>query len=211
MQFSSNILQRSLSALIAIPLIYILTQNIDSFTFLILTIQALMGFEVFFMLKNLKNTRYKLIIYLLAISYITIPSFLLIKLYKISYYIIWQIFLISWITDIFCLIFGKIIKGPKLCPKISPGKTWSGSLGGLIAVVIFYFIFKDYKIIQINDLGLLTICLASIIGQVGDLFESFCKRKFQVKDSGSFLPGHGGVLDRVDSIIFVTIFFYFIN
>ena len=103
-------------------------------------------------------------------------------------------------SDIGGFVFGKIFKGPKLT-KISPNKTISGAFGSLIFTcfiicLIFYFYTNafDYKVLAI---GIVT----SITCQIGDLFFSFLKRKAKIKDTGNFLPGHGGVLDRVDGIL----------
>jgi len=109
--------------------------------------------------------------------------------------------LISIMTDIGGLIIGKIFKGKKLT-KISPKKTFSGAIGSFISslFLIPFFIeyFIDYKILE---LFIITI-LISLISQMGDLFISLLKRKAQVKDTSDLLPGHGGILDRVDGIIF---------
>ncbi|MDE1993233.1 MAG: phosphatidate cytidylyltransferase [Rhizobiaceae bacterium] len=112
------------------------------------------------------------------------------------------IFATVWATDIFAYFVGRAIGGPKLAPRISPGKTWSGAIGGAIAAVIagsavvWSFFSADGLWIPI-----LTLML-SICSQIGDLFESFIKRRFGVKDSSHLIPGHGGVMDRVDGLIF---------
>ena len=109
--------------------------------------------------------------------------------------------LISILTDIGGLVTGSIIKGKKLT-KISPKKTISGSLGSFffsITLVPFYLnIFIDHKIIV---LVLITLVI-SLTSQIGDLFISFLKRKANVKDTSNLLPGHGGILDRIDGMIF---------
>ena len=121
-------------------------------------------------------------------------SFKLITLFLIS---------ICICSDIGGLLFGKIFKGKKLT-KISPNKTISGSIGSfvlsLFLIPIFYSLSQD-KFNNFVDMIILTI-LVSFICQVGDLFISFLKRKAKVKDTGDLLPGHGGVLDRVDGMIF---------
>ncbi len=112
------------------------------------------------------------------------------------------IFATVWATDIFAYFVGRAIGGPKLAPRISPGKTWSGAIGGAIAAVIVgtaivwrYFLADG---LWIPALAL----MLSICSQIGDLFESFIKRRFGVKDSSHLIPGHGGVMDRVDGLIF---------
>ena len=121
-------------------------------------------------------------------------SFKLITLFLIS---------ICICSDIGGLLFGKIFKGKKLT-KISPNKTISGSIGSfvlsLFLIPIFYSLSQD-KFNNFVDMIILTI-LVSFICQVGDLFISFLKRKAKVKDTGDLLPGHGGVLDRIDGMLF---------
>mgnify|MGYP001350860162 CR=1 FL=1 len=104
-------------------------------------------------------------------------------------------------SDIGGFIVGKILKGPKLT-KISPNKTYSGAIGSIIFTCIvisssLFFLTNNYTYIV-----LLTSVLISISCQIGDLFFSFLKRKAKLKDTGSFFPGHGGVLDRIDGILF---------
>ena len=110
--------------------------------------------------------------------------------------------LIIWATDIGAYVFGRLIGGCKLAPKISPNKTWSGFFGGLISAIIAGVVFKFFLYPQIViSIVVLTCVIISFAGQIGDLFESWCKRKLGVKDSSNIIPGHGGVLDRVDSIL----------
>ncbi|GAC1042201.1 phosphatidate cytidylyltransferase [Rhizobium sp. No.120] len=112
------------------------------------------------------------------------------------------IFATVWATDIFAYFVGRAIGGPKLAPRISPGKTWSGAIGGAIAAVIvgtaivWHYFLADG--LWIPALAL----MLSVCSQIGDLFESFIKRHFGVKDSSHMIPGHGGVMDRVDGLIF---------
>jgi phosphatidate cytidylyltransferase len=112
------------------------------------------------------------------------------------------IFAVVWATDILAYFVGRAIGGPKLAPPISPGKTWSGAIGGAISAVIagtlVHMIF-----FPLNGLWVPAIALVlSVFSQVGDLFESFIKRRFGVKDSSRLIPGHGGVMDRVDGLVF---------
>ena len=106
-------------------------------------------------------------------------------------------------TDIGGYVFGKIIGGKKLT-KISPNKTYSGLVGSFILPFIigylYYYSQDNLKSIDINILFL--IFMVSFISQIGDLFISFLKRRAKIKDTGSFLPGHGGILDRIDGILF---------
>ena len=114
-------------------------------------------------------------------------------------------------TDIGGYVFGKFLKGPKLT-KISPNKTYAGVAGGFIlsltAGLIFFKIFEDRLFNYYTIDFLIFIFFISLISQIGDLIISYFKRKAKVKDTGKFLPGHGGFLDRVDGLIFVIPIIY---
>jgi phosphatidate cytidylyltransferase len=115
------------------------------------------------------------------------------------------VFAVVWATDIFAYFTGKTLGGPKLAPAISPGKTWSGAIGGTICGVLAGVAAFMVQF-SLEDLRIPVIALVlSIASQVGDLFESFVKRRFGVKDSSHLIPGHGGVMDRVDGLIFACI------
>ena len=118
---------------------------------------------------------------------------------------------ICFFTDIGGYVFGKIIGGKKLT-KISPNKTISGTFGSFILSIIPLIIVLNFKYIDLEfNLRNIILCLLiSLISQLGDLFISFIKRKAKVKDTGNLLPGHGGILDRVDGIIFAVPFSYFL-
>lgn len=157
-------------------------------------------------------------------------------LFIIGYYGGWKLSLvylaIIWSSDTGAYIIGKKFGGPKLAPKISPNKTWAGLIGAILFPVIItvtseaiYYIFF-YVPPTCESLG--TICavylipgtytvlagLTGLSGQAGDLIISYVKRKADVKDAGNLIPGHGGLLDRVDSMMFVAlifVLFFFIN
>jgi len=118
---------------------------------------------------------------------------------------------ICFFTDIGGYVFGKVIRGKKLS-KISPNKTISGTVGSFILSIIPLIIVLNFKYIDLEfNLRNIILCLLiSLISQLGDLFISFIKRKAKVKDTGNLLPGHGGILDRVDGIIFAVPFSYFL-
>jgi phosphatidate cytidylyltransferase len=108
------------------------------------------------------------------------------------------LFAIVWSTDIFGYFAGRSIGGPKLMPAVSPKKTWSGAiagtLGAMIVAVLVAKLFGSFSMVAVAGVAL----MLSVCGQAGDLFESFVKRKFGVKDSSQIIPGHGGVMDRLD-------------
>jgi len=112
------------------------------------------------------------------------------------------IFAVVWATDILAYFVGRAIGGPKLAPSISPGKTWSGAIGGAISAVIAGTLLH-MAFFSLDGLWVPVIALVlSVFSQIGDLFESFIKRRFGVKDSSRLIPGHGGVMDRVDGLVF---------
>lgn len=112
-----------------------------------------------------------------------------------------------WGTDIGAYIAGRSIGGPKLAPDISPSKTWAGLLGGMVLAAIFgYGVALCFGASQPSVAVMLAPVLA-VVSQFGDLFESYFKRRSGVKESGSLIPGHGGVLDRIDGLVFAAVFF----
>lgn len=119
------------------------------------------------------------------------------------------IFAVVWGTDIMAYFTGRAIGGPKLAPRISPGKTWSGAIGGTIAAVVLGAL-VIWASSETVTLGLIVFTLLLSIGsQIGDLFESFIKRRFGVKDSSRLIPGHGGVMDRVDGLVVACFIAFF--
>jgi phosphatidate cytidylyltransferase len=119
----------------------------------------------------------------------------------------------TWIFFLFCLVFaadigafyaGSFLGKHKLCPSVSPGKTIEGGLGGLVLTIIVGLGFQSYFLPDLSTLLTFFLCICvGVIGPIGDLFESILKRVGNIKDSGSILPGHGGILDRIDAILFV--------
>lgn len=114
-------------------------------------------------------------------------------------------FSIIWATDIGAYLVGRSLGGPKLAPAISPNKTWSGAIGGLVcAVVAGYAVARGMDLSYDDIIVVLMGALISAVSQVGDLIESWWKRHFGVKDSGSIIPGHGGILDRIDGVLLAS-------
>jgi phosphatidate cytidylyltransferase len=115
------------------------------------------------------------------------------------------LFAIVWTTDVVAYFSGRAIGGPKLMAQVSPKKTWSGAIGGTLAAVIVAFVLA--KVMALSGLfaiAMLAVVL-SICAQGGDLFESFLKRRFGAKDSGHLIPGHGGLMDRLDGFITASV------
>lgn len=141
-----------------------------------------------------------------GIAYICIPIFSLGIIQMLSgepYWLFWLLAVI-WGCDVGAFGFGKIIGGPKLAPRISPNKTWAGFAGGLVLGAMGGAL--GGQVFSLGDPLILALLagLLSIWAQIGDLTESFIKRKFKIKDSGYLIPGHGGVLDRTDGLIFTA-------
>lgn len=108
------------------------------------------------------------------------------------------LFAVVWATDIAGYFVGRAIGGPKLAPRISPGKTWSGAIGGVVfAVVAAFGVAMLAKLPAVTPVLVLAVAL-SVVAQAGDLMESAIKRRFNAKDAGTLIPGHGGVMDRLD-------------
>ncbi|MCU9593060.1 phosphatidate cytidylyltransferase [Caldibacillus thermolactis] len=176
------------------------------FGFLILMTYSIMSHNKF----SFENVAYSV----LTILYIGIGFFYIIETRMEGIlYIFFALFLI-WATDSGAYFIGRKFGKKKLAPTISPNKTVEGSIGGVICALIVMLIFffftnlgQEYSLIR---LFLITIVL-SAFGQLGDLVESALKRLYDVKDSGNILPGHGGILDRVDSWLFVMPLLHFLQ
>lgn len=132
--------------------------------------------------------------------------------------VIFYILISVWAVDIFAMFSGKIIGGPKLAPRLSPNKTWAGMLGAilgaLVAAALSYGLIVSFDesglVPNVTALAVLAVLL-SVVAQGADLFESWLKRKYQIKDSGNIFPGHGGILDRVDGLVGVLIFLHLLT
>lgn len=140
-----------------------------------------------------------------SMLYVGVPALCLVIIRQVPANGIWELFALFfavWATDTGALFTGNLVKGPKLWPALSPNKTWSGAIGGAVAGTVATAVL--FVVLDSNPWhGALVGLCASVVGQLGDLFESFLKRKVGRKDSGSLIPGHGGVLDRIDSMLFV--------
>lgn len=121
------------------------------------------------------------------------------------------LFAVVWATDILAYFVGRAVGGPKLAPAISPGKTQSGALGGavggVLAALLLVAVAGSGNILWLVIVAL----LLSVVSQAGDLFESWVKRRHGVKDSGNLIPGHGGVMDRVDGLVAAAMVLYLLG
>lgn len=118
--------------------------------------------------------------------------------------VLW-LFIVVWASDIGAYLAGRLFGGPRLAPRISPGKTWSGAAGGLIsAAVAGGLVALAFGHDQVGRAAALAAGFG-LIAQLGDLVESWIKRRFGVKDTGTLIPGHGGLLDRVDALLLAAL------
>ncbi|MFN7038876.1 MAG: phosphatidate cytidylyltransferase [Alphaproteobacteria bacterium] len=200
---NKNLLMRVLTTILVAPIIIFFVYKGDIlFTTLIVTIAVLMAFE-WYKITSTNQGKTFVIWQFIGLIYITLPCASLIWLRDQAKgrEIVFWLLSVVWATDIFAYFIGNIIGGWKIAPSISPNKTWSGLVGGVCASAIVGIITANTC--HSNNPKYL-IGLSIILGiyaQIGDLVESWFKRKFGVKDSGHVLPGHGGIMDRVDGIV----------
>jgi phosphatidate cytidylyltransferase len=144
-----------------------------------------------------------------GVLYIGLPALALVGLRVLpaksqGIWLVLGLFAIVWATDTGALIFGKLIGGKKLAPKLSPGKTWAGTIGGTVTALVVFLPFV--AIFAVNAVSALAFAAGlSVVAHLGDLLESAIKRYFGYKDSGGLIPGHGGMLDRVDSLFAASV------
>ena len=204
--------KRILSSIIIIPLSLFFIVKGSAFFILFITILFLIACLEW--LKMTKRYDYKIF----GIIFLLLSFFSVYLIRDIGLFEFLMIFMICIATDIGGYIFGKILKGPKLI-KISPNKTYTGVVGGLLMSVGVAFLFNakydNYFLENQNFLSnlffIITVFLISSVSQVGDLIISYFKRESNIKDTGNLFPGHGGLLDRIDGMIFVFPFVYLIS
>jgi phosphatidate cytidylyltransferase len=120
--------------------------------------------------------------------------------------IIFWLFAVVWGTDTVAYFTGRSLGGPKLWPRISPKKTWSGAIGGLVGGVLLGCLLIMALGVSVKWQHVALSIAFSVLTQCGDLYESAIKRRYNVKDSGNLIPGHGGFMDRLDGFIFAVVF-----
>ena len=167
-------------------------------------------------LFSFKHNAKPIFTYLYAsLTFLSLPSSLMLFMYREDLFgtlagakLIIMVFCILWVNDIFAYLTGKLLGKHKLFPRISPGKTIEGSIGGLVFTMALLIVFCHYSgwFPIPHAIGLAIV--AVVFGTLGDLCESMLKRQAGVKDSGKLIPGHGGILDRFDSIMFSVPFIF---
>ena len=211
----NELLKRIFSSLILIPLsLFFIIEGSFYFIFFLWIIFLFSSLEWINMNKNI-------VLKILGIIFLSISLFS-------TYYFREKsgigaflfVIIICLSTDVGGYIFGKLFKGPKLI-KISPNKTYSGMIGSFLFALSFSYLFEimidryipqyNWSLLNLSDLSfIIIIILISMVSQIGDLIISYFKRLSKVKNTGKIIPGHGGLLDRIDGMIFALPFSYFI-
>ena len=150
-----------------------------------------------------------------SLFFLSLPSAAMLFMYREDWFgtmagpwLIVSVFCLLWANDVFAYLTGKLLGKHKLFPRISPGKTIEGSLGGLVFTIIAMVIFAHYADWLPIPAAIGMAAIAVVFGTLGDLCESMLKRQAGVKDSGKLIPGHGGILDRFDSVMFSVPFIF---
>ncbi|MCF8308361.1 MAG: phosphatidate cytidylyltransferase [Bacteroidales bacterium] len=184
------------------------TMEIFNDVYLLLLIAPVLAFFALELFRREKNPFLNITFALIAMVYVIVPLALLNNIYQFGfqtgsepYQFLLAFFVLIWVNDTGAYLTGLLIGKHKLLPSVSPKKTWEGFFGGaLLALVIAWLAgnyFENYQNISYVFYAIIIIIFAT----VGDLVESLLKRNFNVKDSGSILPGHGGMLDRFDGVL----------
>ncbi len=224
-KFMNNTLKRTITGIAIILWMYLLLFYLPSYYFNIFIILCgiyLLMYEMPRLVDYTKPTTW-----LFLIAYPIAPLFCLIGLNRRgesddSWLPLVALFIIVFTFDTGSYIAGRLFGKHKIAPAISPGKTWEGFVGGaIISCIVTYIPFIVSLLnhtntnaylyswfLRITLYGLPFVVATCIIALLGDLFESWLKRRAHIKDSGTLLPGHGGLLDRLDSVLFVAVFFY---
>lgn len=177
--------------------------------FFILELFIILIVETF---RSSKSTILNLSSLFAGIFYVAVPITIIQYLFFTEYnpFLVLSIFFIIWMNDSAAYVIGSLLGKHKLAPKISPNKTWEGAIGGLVASLVLVWLlphsYLPFTALERTFLALIVV----IFSTLGDLFQSKLKRSVDIKDSGDILPGHGGILDRIDSMLFAfpAVFIY---
>ena len=208
----SEIIKRVLSSTILIPIaLFFIIKGTYFFKFFMIIFLIIGAYE-WNSLSKKKIYKIPGFIFLILSIYLTI---LLRGNTNFELYIFLVTILICVSTDVGGYIFGNLFKGPKINKKISPNKTYAGSIGGFLLSIILVYFFLQYSFLIADDLPkyfskgeFIWVLLISTVSQIGDFIISFFKRKSKIKNTGSIIPGHGGLLDRIDGMLFALPFSY---
>lgn len=189
-------------------IILVLSNNIDASIYKGLTYQTITFILLFLLVPTIFYSKDKYstrdAFYLIGIVLllgIVFNTFVVIRNRSLALFL--YLLIVPMVTDVFAMLGGKFFGKKKMCPKLSPHKTWEGSLcgliGGSLVGIIFYSVFAG----NFSFYPIIMTLVLSIVGQMGDLVMSKIKRENSIKDFSNIMPGHGGILDRLDSVIFV--------
>ena len=197
-----NLIKRALSSIILLPIVlFFILKGSFYLIFIIIVFFLVSLFEWHKMVKkiNYKITGFIFLIFSFFSFYnLTINNIVLIPLF------------ICISTDVGGYIFGKVFKGPKLT-KISPNKTYAGMIGGFFLSLLTILLYFDYLDYTVTITWFITAILISSVSQIGDIIISYFKRLSKIKNTGNIIPGHGGLLDRIDGMIFAFPIFYLVQ
>ena len=198
---NQEITKRILSSIIIVTMaLFFIIKGSFFYIFFLLVFFFVTSYEWYKMTKN----RSYFIIGLIFLILSFLSAFFLRNIYLIDFILV---ILICVSSDVGGYVFGKIFKGPKLT-KISPNKTYSGMIGSFFLSITSALFYTDYYdlVYWTDDILLFAVILISSISQLGDLIVSYFKRKSKIKNTGKIIPGHGGVLDRIDGMLFAIPF-----
>ena len=224
----ADLIKRSISTIVLLPLFLIALYNGGLiYSTMIIIIGIIIAYEFFTIIYGAKaeviksNKKYKWYFFGAFYSVLTIVSMLFLRnqneiAHVFAYKMVLWICLIVWTTDIAAYFVGILVGGPRILPRISPTKTWSGLLGALLFSILVHEIIVKTIVTNLFNPEIskaiiwIVVILTSLVSQIGDFLESAFKRRFQVKDSGNIIPGHGGVMDRVDGLSITCIVWFII-
>lgn len=208
-----------ITGMLAIAAYYLLIFFAQTHTYFMITVilllMSLMFVYVFAFPKYTANqvmaTYFSLIYAPVMLSFIFLTREL-----EYGVYLVWMIFISSWISDTCAYLVGVLMGKHKLVPQLSPKKTIEGSIGGILGSALvgalfgFFLLDKTFGVNQFGVMLAIIGAIGSVISQVGDLAASAIKRNHDIKDYGNLIPGHGGIMDRFDSVIFTAPMIYFL-
>lgn len=179
--------------------------------FLYLTIPLVFLLFLTELWRKKENPMNNIGIYAFSIFYLVLPFIMIIHLYLLSDQLeplAIGMFLLIWTNDTFAYLTGRFLGKTKLFERISPKKTWEGTIGGVLFTITVAFFIGQFCQLYDSFFWMVAACIVAPSAIFGDLLESLFKRSLNIKDSGTILPGHGGILDRFDATLFTVPFFY---